>query len=380
MELFDGIDRNDNGPSAYAEDLFSYLNRSARPIADSIRKVLELWFTHYNADEQAELRNRFRSEAFSAFHELLLHELLFKLNCHITLHPDKDEAHGKRPDFLIKSGDGSNCYIEAVTVTGESKEEKAVSTLIYKLYDFLNTLNIPDFFLSITVRNATRTSPRLKNIKAFLINKLKNLDVDEVIKLREKNNILEPRWVYEDNGWKIIFNPLPKSPKQRGKPLRNLGMISKASFKEDNDYEHIRNALLKKARKYGDFDIPFIIAVNIMGDYIDNDDILDALFGRGDIVIKKGMAGYHSELQRIPNGLWTNRSQPRYTRVSAVLVIIRLSPWNIKDASLCLYHNPWAKVPYNSVLNHLPQAIPNDGVIEYVDGESLATLLNFSDI
>jgi hypothetical protein len=89
MSVFDDIERNELGPRPYAQPDFNYLNASARPGVHAIRHAIEDWFLHYPNDDRGELRARLRSEDNyqhrSAFFELFLHELLFRLAPRVEL-------------------------------------------------------------------------------------------------------------------------------------------------------------------------------------------------------------------------------------------------------------------------------------------------------
>ena len=81
--LFLDDDHTETGPADYAEKHFSYLNKCGRDECFRVREVLEEWFTRYPEKEKDELRSRFQSgddtHFASAFFELYLHELLFKV-------------------------------------------------------------------------------------------------------------------------------------------------------------------------------------------------------------------------------------------------------------------------------------------------------------
>jgi hypothetical protein len=82
-------------------------------------------------------------------------------------------------------------------------------------------------------------------------------------------------------------------------------------------------------------------------------------------------------LSRVPNGAWRCESGPRYTRVSAVLFTIDLSPWNVMDARMCLCHNPWAQRPYTLELSRLSLfLIQEEDRMVWKEGESLDAILN----
>src|SRR5947209_3881762 len=101
--LFDLLTRTDAGPAGYAESFFPYMNRSARDDITRIRAVLESWFQRYPKDGREALRSAFRSDDDwqhqGAFFELLLHEVLVRLDCRVTVHPPIPGTT-RRPDFL----------------------------------------------------------------------------------------------------------------------------------------------------------------------------------------------------------------------------------------------------------------------------------------
>ena len=59
--LFSEMNRAFTGPKAYAEPDYDYLDRSARPEAETIRAVLEEWLEAYPNSDRADLIGRFTS-------------------------------------------------------------------------------------------------------------------------------------------------------------------------------------------------------------------------------------------------------------------------------------------------------------------------------
>jgi hypothetical protein len=382
MRLFDDIIRDDEGPALHAEPSFAYLNRSARSECDRIREMLEAWFLRYPSQEQADLRGRFRSDNnwhhHSAFFELCLHELLLRMSCRVEIHPSAGNSATKRPDFLVESKYGSHFYTEAVLATAEAARDTAARARMNAVYDALNRLDSPNFFVGMDLRGAPETPPRARKIRAFLKGHLDKLDPDNIVALWKSGGIdAVPHWHYEHEGWEIDFYPIPKSPNLRGrKGIRPLGVWShEGQFV--NSSAPIRDAIINKAGRYGDLDLPYVIAVNALDrNIVHQIDIMEALFGKEQWTATWEQSGLsETEMTRIPNGVWTSKSGPTYTRVSAVLVTIQLLPWTVASADICLYHNPWAEKLYSSELTRLPQAIPQGDHMERQDGESLAAVL-----
>jgi hypothetical protein len=390
MTLFDAIERHDEGPARYSEPEFVYLNRTARIEVGVIRRELEQWYSRYPTPEQAELRARFRSvidaQYRSAFFELFLHEILLRFGCQITIHPSV-ARRTRTPDFLVASPSGEQFYIEATLATNQSSEEVSAQARINAVYDILNkVVNSSNFFLAVSIEGAPATPPSTKRMASFLNARLAELDPDQIFKLYQSEGYdALPSWLFEHAGWKIRFTPIPKAAEARKKTgMRTLGSFS-TDFRWADNWTALRDAITGKAGRYGDLDLPYVVAVNFL-DYPDETDIMQGLFGQEQFTVffHEIGGGESTELPeprftRAANGAWTSRDGPQYTRVSAVLVASRLSPWTITKAPLRLYHNPWAQRKYESVLTQLPQSIPDAEQMRYVDGLSNALIFGLPE-
>jgi hypothetical protein len=164
----------------------------------------------------------------------------------------------------------------------------------------------------------------------------------------------------------------------RGKPnVRPIG-IQLFEWKLVDASTPIKDAIVDKAGRYGDLDLPYVIAVNSLDEKsVDRIDVMDALCGKETFVLSSSPSGAIGEpqMKRRPNGAWTGKSGPRYRRVSAVLLAIRVTPWTIGSAGVLLIHNPWAHRPYDCELTQLPQGVAKEGRMHWQDGLSLAKAL-----
>lgn len=374
--LFDNIHRHYLGAARYSEPQFIYLNRSARPESNLIRALLEVWFSRYPQAEAADLRARFRSsndlQHHSAFFELFAHELLLKLGLRPQIHPSLPLTT-RHPDFLIESPNNKSFYMEVVVAANMPEDEYNARARMNIVYDSINRLDSPDFFIGMDIQGAPGTSPPAGPIRSFLSKNLTGLDPDKMMTLLESGLDALPHWHYEYGDWKIDFYPIPKSSEARGKPgTRPIGVMSYAPQFMDLRTA-IRDALCTKAGRYGDLDLPYVVAINALDGSTDVTDIMEALFGKTKYVINSSKSkSSETKATRELDGVWTSKSGPRYTRLSAALVVIGLSPWNLPSANIRLYHNPWANLPYTSELILLPQAIPLiTGQMKLEDGKSL---------
>jgi hypothetical protein len=382
--LFDDRERIDQDPAKYAEPSYDYLNRSARQSASNIRATITDWFSHYPSAEQEELLARFRTsddpQHFAAFYELFLHELLLRLGCRVTIHPEL-EGSPKSPDFLVETPEGSQFYLEATTATDTSEEKAAAEKRRNQIYDAVDQLESPDFFICINEYTAPEIPISIKHIKRFLREKLDKLDPDKIALIYKSGGYAAlPRWYYEDRGWKIEFLPIPKKQEARGKNGQRLIGSRFTGWQAIRTKFTVRDAILKKASRYGNFNLPYIIAINNAAKWrVHCDSLIEALFGEEQFIVtfeQEDATNNEPVMSRAPNGVWIGASGPRYTRVSGVLYTSQVLPWNIPDAYACLYHNPWAANPCGSILSELTQASVVDGKMNWTEGKSLANILD----
>jgi hypothetical protein len=376
--LFDNITRKYLGPSKYSEPEFTYLNNSARPEVETIRALLETWFSRYSKIKATDLRARFRSKDDlnhrSAFFELFIHELILKLGFAPQIHPELPSKKSKHPDFLIESPK-ETFYIEAVTTSNESANERAKRAIMDAIYDSINRLDSPNFFIGMEIKRSPKKPHPAKPIKSFLVKKLKNLNPDEMEVLLKNGIDVLPHWLYTYEDLEIEFFPIPKSDKNRGKTgVRPIGFQFSGMHAIDSRTS-IRDALCAKAGRYGNLKVPYIVAINVLDSSTDFTDIMEALFGQEKYVIDLSIPKQSEpKMVRELDGVWTSKSGPRYTRLSAVLLTVNVSPWNIPRGNIRLYHNPWAIHPYSSELTTLPQAVPIEGKMDLRDGRPLSSI------
>lgn len=107
--------------------------------------------------------------------------------------------------------------------------------------------------------------------------------------------------------------------------------------------------------------MPYIIAVNALDIFVDQDAVVEALFGDECIVatLYEDESTKH-HLSRKPNGAFYGPQGPQNTRVSGVLMFGGfggLRPWNVATEEPVLWHNPWASCSLLLEIWPLPQMI-----------------------
>jgi len=373
--IFPDTERTFTGSALYNEPQYAYLQRSARPEAHLVRNLLEDWIQRYPVSEQRELIIRLQTNDFSsAFFEFYLHELLIRNGFDVDLHPDL-EGTTKRPDFLVQNNSGEKFIVEAVLSHEESNSKQALKNQLKTVYDELNKLTSPNFFISIGVRRQGGDQPSARRIKNQLSSWMDTLDVDELWKSYHAGSIENfPRINIDESGWRFEFSVIPKSPAIRGiENKRPLGFMHER-MRPSNIKNAIRDSLSKKASKYGKFDIPYIIAINVMGLPCDKIDIMESLFGTEQFTFETG----EEVMQRAPDGFWYGPNGVKNTRVSGILVTSKLDVWNIPSKNLELYYNPLAEFPFTRGLLRVSEHVPENSNLILHEGIHPREIFNLS--
>jgi hypothetical protein len=383
MHVFDNFERTDLKKASYSEALFPYLNRSALPMFSATRQVIEAWFSRYPKSHASELRARLRSndniDCESAIFELMMHELLIKLDCEVVVHPEISGI-SRSPDFLVSSHGDETFYLEATLATLKPDKEVASEAMINQVFDAINRqVDSTKFFLDVEIQGSPHTQPNARKISIGINEWLAKLDPDEIGQAFEDEGLDGiPEWSTSHDGWFIRIRPIPKKRSKREQPAKSAIGVVGTGVRFVDHRTPLRKTLESKSSAYGVLEHPYIIAVNVL-EHIDDIDIMEALFGKETWTVSFGEGVENSlpppEMSRIPDGLWTRYGGPTNTRVSAVLIFIRLKVWDLFGAKVRLYHNPWAKKPYSSALTRLPQSVPDKYRMVPIGGSSLHEII-----
>jgi len=376
MILFSNTTRTEIDSAGYAESHFIYLDRSARPEAQEIRKVLENWFCRYPDSEKDNLIRRFRSKDdnnfLSAFFELYLHELFLCLNYSVVVHPAAELGSTKHPDFLVKNQIGEEFYVEAVLAKDESDVDTASEARMNVVYDVINKLESLHFLIGMNIKGAPKTSPPTRKLKDQLSKWLEGLNPESIIECFNQHGLdALPKLLFSFEDWEIEFKPIPKSVSVKEKTCADtIGLMTFDEWKGCTCKETIRDAIRKKASRYGLLEKPYIIALNVITIRLDHTHVMEALFGTEQYTVSfESPSEHESRMTRARDGVLFGPDGPQNTRVSAVLVVKSVNPWNIAFRDICIYHNPWARKPYSGSLAILSEVILKDGFLKFKQGK-----------
>jgi len=334
---------------------------------------MEGWFSDYPINENGRMESSLQSSDdlvfLAAYFELYLFTLLCRLGNSLDIHP-ATASGTKRPDLIAKETNELGVYVEAILASEASRQEIGQTARMNQVYDILNEMDSPDFFIGLEIAGAPKTPPPARRIRDQVSEWLKSLNYDVIADLHQHETIRGlPNLEINHDGWHIVFLPIAKSQAARGKPgIRPIG-TQMGSFELSKTKEAIRDAIGKKATRYGKMDRPFIIAVNVLSPVLDREDVLGALFGSEQLVFRGGTSDNHPpDWERARDGVWLGPSGPKNTRVSGVLIVKHLTPWTIAHSDVTLYHNPWAQRRYTGSMTTLSQALPENGNIIFKPG------------
>jgi hypothetical protein len=318
---------------------FDYLNGSSRPEAERVRSLLDEWCSFYPHYARAELIARLRTRSdvshMSAVFELTVHELLRRSGASITLHPKIPRARG-RPDFLVKPATAPSYYLE-VTLAFESAGDDAGEKRLAQLYDILDRIESPDFFIGVSSKGLPSAPLKAGAIRRKLQQWLDTLDHSQITKALASEEEQLPELSHTESGLSLVFTAFPKRNQRAG--TRAIGSEF-PGVRWSTVPNAIKSRFSDKAGKYGKPGIPLVIAVNAFGSSVDRDDIMDALFGKIAVLVNR-MTGA-TRPTRTPEGFWYGPEGKQNTRVSAVIWTSGLTAWNLANRALEYVPNPWA--------------------------------------
>jgi hypothetical protein len=343
IRLFDELDRSDCSPASNAEHSFEFLNRVGGAFWERLRGTLETWFADYPAAHAAELRGRFRSERagghLSAWWELYLHRLFTRLGYQLEVHPELPDSPN-RPDFLLV-GERERIYLEAgIVFSGIVPDERRHPVREGWILDALNRHYDPNFMLHVESDRVGSLRPRDRDVYGPVADWLGSLDPDAVSAEYDRSGKLPERRVSVGE-WELRYRAIPVKPEARGLSRRLVGIGPITTGRVD-DMEQLRDTLKQKRGRYGNPEIPLVVAVSLAAGF-DDEDIEGTLYGSRAVQFRVDQPGWSREVRQM-DGTWITERGPRGERLSAVLTAAGLAMTNVLNVRPQLWLNPSARV------------------------------------
>jgi hypothetical protein len=337
---------------------YQRLDQAIGATADHVRGLMDEWYRSLPAHAQPEIRQRFTEPSLGAhlgaFWEMYLHEVTRRLGVEVEIDIGRDHGH-RRPDLLVGAA-AVGVFLEATVALGAGAVRRDQRARADQLYAAVERVRNRDFLLHIELRRVGDTTPGRKLVTDRLDAWLDTMDPD-VERQRADAGEAARAIVIDKHGWRVRIEATGTRADLREE--REAGVIGSRveGFADDaaeddllaeiDDITPLTNVLLKKAgHGYELDDRPFVIAVLCAGEFIDEHDIAQALFGQ--IEYRLSMSSDRAIGRFVPGGLWHEAAGPRYTDVSAVLTASNLTPWGVAAVEPCLWLNPAAVHPINT--------------------------------
>lgn len=376
--LFDEKQRVDVDPSHHNENTFNYYDRSARKDVSNIRQLLNKWYLGYPVNEQIELKSRFKKTFSSAFYELFIYQLFKHQGFEIEIHPEIPNSN-KRPDFLLKK-ETVEFYLEAKEARDKSKEEEASENRNNQVYDLLNKIKSPNFFLKIDelVLKTTR-QPSIKKAIEKIETEVANYDPDALMEQLTKYGLDNGAKIeYESDDLKLIISLIPKIPSARNlNEGRPIGMYPIESFWGGSE-ESIKDSFTKKSKRYGMLDKPYFICINAIGIKGEGDfDVEGALWGSLASTWSTDPNNKNERMERQRDGIFLDKTGPRCKNVTGVLVT-KVMEFNIHVARHWFALHPFTDIPFEFSLFNLTHNYIGNGQVQKVSKQTIGEVLKMN--
>jgi hypothetical protein len=325
--LFEESGRSDNSAARHTEGAFHFLNRRAGGFWDRVRGHIESSYAAFPDEHKhglvARLRKNDERQHLPAWWELYTFTLFDKLGYKIEVHPELPGSP-KNPDFLVTKGHLS-MYVEAAVVFNGQQDADAWNWVC----DCVNAAKNPDFMVDLDIITQGKQRPAKLKIIDPLEKWLATLDADQVLADLNTGRPLPHTQLAADD-WILDYTAAPVLPNRRGIPRRLIAIYPTRPATFSQDVDQLRKTLNKKGANYSKLDNapldrPLITAITSWSS-LDESELREALFGPR-------------------SGYWRNESDPRGTRMSAVLFGNTMRAWRAADQLPELWLNPWATNP-----------------------------------
>lgn len=376
VTAFDQLAREEQEPASHLIGHFDYLNTSGRPEAASVRALIDLWLADYPRSHRLEMIRRLRSRDdvlhSSSLFELMLHALLLRQGFVVT-EIEPELPNGRSPDFLVEAPNGTRFYLEATIALGMNNAAAGADRRMREAIQAIDEVQSPDFFLHLHTQGTPSQPIAVGRLRRAVQRFVDGLEYEQVISNNDAELATFPTWRHEEHGAHFTIQAVPKNTRRSDGRAIGGRMLPGGVI---HPHVAIRSAVVAKAGRYGEIDIPLVVAVNALEQYAGVDDAVDALFGTTAVIVRED---FESEFVRNFDGAWYGPAGPVNTKCSAVLFIERLSAWSVAQRSFQLFVNPWARYPIGKIPLGVDVREVIDRRLQARSGQALKTIFGLTE-
>jgi len=305
---------------------YDYLQRSNREDIQILRDRINDWASRFPLDEEfiGRFRNKDDRQHQGSLFELFTNEFLIRLGFNVER--GKPLVGSKKTntavDFTVGRRNKPLFYLEC-TLANDSMTDLSVSKNKDRIESSLEDVNSIDFQVDIDFISVSHQTPSLSKIQKSL-------------RLILENGYDRRSEIVEDKGWKIKLSLARRQKnrnKKQGKTVRSVGEVG--AMASDPYPQLFKSLKKKKSSKYGQVDLPYIIAINSNEVLLRDSDILRVLFGQND--------EYTFNFPQ-KEGYWYS-SKPINRDVSSILLFSELYYYHLNPLRQELWRNPFSNNP-----------------------------------
>ena len=270
--LFDRYERTDRSGGRISESTFEFFNRSAWRCAEVTRTTLESWFARVPNEKKSDLRRRFRGDNRrhpTALLELVTHEILRSVAEGVQVEPD---LGGGRPDFSASYQ--REKFITECTIAQESDVRFGALRREQVVLDVINSIDAGPFRLVVQPISIGETQPSASGLRSFLLTWLASLAPAGTTGF-DSSGISHGHKTWEWQGWKLRFEAILVDSSVDGGAIG----IQIGRAKRVTGDAMISRSLAKKAERYRNPQMPYLVVVAQRQGLGEPTVVLDALFG-----------------------------------------------------------------------------------------------------
>lgn len=324
--VFEQFDRKYWDIKTYGESNYSFLDRSAWPLASFARDFINDWALNMGGDK--DLVSKLKSK-HDKKHDAAVLELLYFAICKskgLNISKNAVMAGTKMPDFAIDFPDGQKVFVEcslsenAMETHDERRKKESVLQYVEEMKDFPFFINV--HFVTTSFQSLLKRP--LGNFLRELAGRYNHTQPGQIIPAVHQ---------YHAQGWELNFTLIKKN----GNISRSRGMET-ASAKIVDNFKPLYKALTdKRPAKYDIAGNPYLICIGV-DDLTANDfEFYQSLFGPFNPgVVNPLLKG---------KGFFLYEGKPLNTNVSGVLFCKYMKVFGLNLTKIKLWHNPFARYP-----------------------------------
>lgn len=289
-----------------------------------------------------ELRNRFRSRN-DAHHSGALFELyVFSFLTSRGFVVDKATSrHGKNPDFAVQCQDKSEFVLEVTCVIGDEQPANE-DRFMNMIQESLNNVPSSQFRVVLSIKGEFSAEQSVKPLIRSFEHWLRRLEQRADTLTHEMLSDEDTHFQSNISGLDVVATAIH---------VPRLGWTEKsqlvcASVLGNSIAVRVDEFILKKLKKKKTqlklSRLPKVIALNIFEPFLDDNDILDALFGRVAVETSFGSTSTRANRRVRGKGFWLSNGRPANRDVCAIMVFHAISAASDLEVRPQLILNPFA--------------------------------------